>query len=87
MGSIKLVGRLPPVALPEHNPEDLPDIEEEETPFPPGAVSIPSAPNKAKGAGARTEREQQLPPPKYRKPNPSCPGVSTTTVGYYPELK
>jgi hypothetical protein len=70
MGAIKLECRLPPSTLPEHDPEDLLDIEEEESPLPPRAGSIPSAPNTAKSAGATTEREQQLPPPKHHKPNP-----------------
>jgi len=88
MGAIKLVGRLPPVALPEHDPEDLPDIEEEESPLPPGAGSIHTAPNTTKGAGATAEREQPPPPPppKHRKPNPLGPAVSSTTVDSYPEL-
>jgi len=58
MGAIKVVDRLPPVALPEHDPKDLPDIDEEEAPLPPGAGSIPTAPNTVEGAGAKTERER-----------------------------
>ena len=55
MGAIKLVGKLPPSALPKHDPQDLPDIEEEESPLPPGAGSIPTAPNTAEGADTTAE--------------------------------
>jgi len=57
MGAIKLVGRLPPSTLPEYDPENLPDIEEEESPLPPGAGSVQLAPTTAEGAGATAERE------------------------------
>ena len=86
MGAIKLIGRLPPVSLPEHDPKDLPDIEEKESPLPPGSGSIPTARITNEGAGATAEGEQQHPPPKHRKPNPTSPGVSTSTVGSYPDL-
>ena len=65
MGAIKLVGRLPPSKLPEYDPENLLDIEEEESPLPPGAGSIPLAPSTAEGAAATAEREQQPLPPKH----------------------
>jgi len=87
MGAIKLVGRLPPFALPKHDPENLPDIQEEEAPLPPGAGSIPTALNTTEGVGATTKREQHPPPPlKHRKPNTSGTALSSTTVGSYPEL-
>ena len=86
MGAIKLVGRLPLVTLPEYDPENLPDIEEEEFPLPPGTGSIPLALAIAEGAGATAEREQQPPPPKHRKPNPKGPATFTTTGRSYPDL-
>ena len=58
MGAIKMVGRLPLVELPEYDPENLPDIKEEESPLPPKAGSIPTAPNTPGGAGATVERGQ-----------------------------
>ena len=73
MGAIKRVGRLPPSALPEYDPENLPDIEEEKSPLPPGAGSIPLALTTTEGAGATAEREQHPPPSKHRKPNPRVP--------------
>ena len=86
MGAIKLVGRLPPSTLPEHDPENLPDIKEEESPLPLGAGSIPLAPTTVEVTGATTKREQQSPPPKHRMPNPQGPAVSTTTGGSFPDL-
>ena len=86
MGVIKLVGRLPPVPLPEYDSEDLPDIEEEEQPLPPGTGSIPLAPITAEGAGATADRGHQPPPPKHRKPKPQGPATSSTTLGTLHDL-
>jgi hypothetical protein len=86
MGAIKLVGRLALVTLPEYDPENLPDIEEGESPLSPGTGSIPPAPAEAEGAGTTAEREQQPPPSEHRKPNPHGPAASTTTGCSYPDL-
>jgi len=86
MGAINLVGRLPPLPLPEYDQENLSDIEVEEPPLPPGTGSTPLEPTAEKGEGAKTERGQQPPPPKHRKPNPQSPAASTTTLGSLPDL-
>jgi len=86
MGAIRVVGRLPPVPLPEYDPENLPEIEEEGYPLPPGTGSIPLAPTIAEGAGATADMGQQPPPPKHRKPNPQGPATSTTTLGFLLDL-
>ena len=86
MGAMKLVGKLPPLALPEYDLENLPDIEEDESPLPPGAGSIPLVPTTAEGADAIAEREQHPPPPKHRKPKPPGFAASTTTSGSLPDL-
>jgi hypothetical protein len=86
MGAIKLVDRLPPVPLPEYDPETLPDIEEEEYPLLTGTGSIPLASTTTQGAGATADRGKQPPPPKHRKPNPQNLAASTTTLGSLPDL-
>ena len=52
MGAIKLVGRLPPVPLPEYDPENLPDIEEEKHPLPLGTGSNPTRTHYIGGCGS-----------------------------------
>ena len=86
MEAIKLVGRLPLVPLPEYDPENLPNIEEEEYPLPHGTGSISLAPTTTEGAGATADRGQQPPPTKHRKPSPQGPATSTTTLGSLPDL-
>ena len=83
-GAIKLVGRLPPVPLPEYNPENLPDIETEEHTLPPDPGFTPPAPATEEGEGANTERG--APRHKHRKPNPLVLAASTTTVESLPDL-
>ncbi len=80
-GAIKLVGKLPPVPLPEYDPENLSDIEVEESPLPPGTGFTPLASATEEGEGANAKRGQRPPPQKHRKPNPHDPAASTTTLG------
>jgi len=86
LGAIKLVGRLPPVPPPETDPENLPDIEEEEFPLPSGQGFIPLAPITTEGAGATPGRGREPPPSKHRKSKPHGPAASTTTLGFLPDL-
>jgi len=86
MGAIKQVGKLPPVPLPESDPNNLPDIEEEKFPPLPMQGSIPLAPTTTEGAGATADRGREPPPSKHRKPNPEGPPTSTTSSGTLPDL-
>ena len=86
MGAIKLVGILPRVPSPEYDPENLPDIEEEEFPLHLGKDFIPLAPTRAEGAGATDDRGREPPPSKHRKPNPRGLAASTTSLGTLPVL-
>ncbi len=85
MGAIKMVGRLSPASPPELDPEELPDIEVEESPLLLGVGFKPIATHATKGGGANVEKEQP-PPLKQRKPNPTGPAAFTTTAGSYPDL-
>jgi hypothetical protein len=55
-GAIKLVDMVPPVPLPEYDPENLPDIEIEEHTLPPDPVS-PHPHSPQRKAKAQTQKE------------------------------